>query len=113
MKAAPTLANLPFDVIDRLLTSLPDFATLSAAILTCKHVYNTFCNHPKSTMRAIALNITGPALSNAIDLIRWQTSVVQERDSEEVLGQPLHEETVLLGDNAATVAHLGRLYSIV
>ena len=110
--SAPTLANLPYDVIDRLLVVLPDFDTLAAAIKTCKHIYDTFCHHPKSTMRAVALNITGPALPDAIDLIRWQTSMVHDRDSETVLTQMTYEESNLLLENAATVDYLSRLYSI-
>ncbi|TCD70661.1 hypothetical protein EIP91_002382 [Steccherinum ochraceum] len=61
------LAHLPVDVIDRILVSLPDFKTLSAVIRTSKSIfYDVFQNHPVSITRAIAHNVAGPCLVQAL-----------------------------------------------
>lgn len=67
------LNSLPLDddIVDRILTFLPDFSTLGATILASKHIYNVFKIHPNSIIRAVAYNITGPALPQAIRLLRY------------------------------------------
>ncbi|GAW01124.1 hypothetical protein LENED_002703 [Lentinula edodes] len=58
------------DIIDRILLFSPTFSSLKATILTCKSFYHVFQTHPKSIVRAVASNITGPALPQALECIR-------------------------------------------
>lgn len=62
--------DLPADIVDRILTFLSDFKTLSAAIQTSKkHVYEVFQAHPKSIVLSIAYNIVGQALPHAVAML--------------------------------------------
>lgn len=61
---------LPDDVLDRILQFAPDFKTLRSAILVSKHFYEAYSEHPKTITRWVAWNITGPALPQAIRLVR-------------------------------------------
>ncbi|KAJ3866523.1 hypothetical protein EV359DRAFT_62230, partial [Lentinula novae-zelandiae] len=58
------------DIIDRILLFSPTFSSLKATILTCKSIYHVFQTHPKSIVRGVASNITGPALPQALECIR-------------------------------------------
>ncbi|KAJ3890799.1 hypothetical protein GG344DRAFT_65981 [Lentinula edodes] len=58
------------DIIDRILLFSPTFSSLQATILTCRSFYYVFQTHPKSIVRAVASNITGPALPQALECIR-------------------------------------------
>ncbi|KAJ3996684.1 hypothetical protein F5050DRAFT_1807507 [Lentinula boryana] len=58
------------DIIDIMLLFSPTFSSLQATILTCKQFYRVFQVHPKSVIRAVAYNITGPALPQALECIR-------------------------------------------
>lgn len=64
-------SDLPTDILDRVLMHLRDFNTLSAAIKICKSVYDVFEAHPKSIVQAVAYNIAGPALPDAIRVIPY------------------------------------------
>ncbi|KLO11362.1 hypothetical protein SCHPADRAFT_475542 [Schizopora paradoxa] len=44
----PTLENLPMDVRDRLLCTLPDEESLKAAVLSCKALHEAYELHKKS-----------------------------------------------------------------
>ncbi|KAJ3490514.1 hypothetical protein NLI96_g1395 [Meripilus lineatus] len=60
-------SDLPIDILDRILTFLPDFKTLSAVLRTSKHhFYQVFQVHPKSIVLSIAYGIVGPSLPYAI-----------------------------------------------
>ena len=56
---------LPTDVVHEILVNVPDLATLSAAIRVCQKHHDAFKAHPKSIVRAVLENITGPALPQA------------------------------------------------
>ncbi|KAJ7145255.1 hypothetical protein C8R46DRAFT_1360100 [Mycena filopes] len=58
------------DILDRVLTFLPDFSSLQATILSSKAAYTVFAAHPHSIVRAVAQNLLGPAILSAIHLIR-------------------------------------------
>ncbi|KAF9464131.1 hypothetical protein BDZ94DRAFT_1257074 [Collybia nuda] len=68
-----SLTSLPLDddIIDLVLTFLPNFPALGATILASKQIYNIFKIHPNSIIRAVAYNITGPALPQAMRLLRY------------------------------------------
>jgi len=65
-----SLDSLPLDVIDRILLLLPTFSALRAILLSSKSFNTVFKHHPNSIIRAIAYNITGPALPQAMRLLR-------------------------------------------
>ncbi|KAJ3766802.1 hypothetical protein FB446DRAFT_757070 [Lentinula raphanica] len=58
------------DIIDRFLLFSPTFSSLKAALLTCKQVYRVFQSHRNSVVRAVAYNVAGPALPQALAYIR-------------------------------------------
>ncbi|RDB14571.1 hypothetical protein Hypma_016314 [Hypsizygus marmoreus] len=64
--------SLPLDdyIIGRLLTFLPSFSELSAMILASKSFYAVFEAHPNSVIRAVAYNAVGPALPQALRVLR-------------------------------------------
>lgn len=58
------------DIVDRILTWLPDFYTLKSTILVSKSIHTVFEAHPKSIIRAVAYNLVGPALPQALRTTR-------------------------------------------
>ncbi|EMD41622.1 hypothetical protein CERSUDRAFT_110193 [Gelatoporia subvermispora B] len=71
-------SELSDDAIDHILTSLPDFRTYNAAIRASKHVHDVWNRHPKSTLRAIARNVAGPALPSALRLVRFVRATAED-----------------------------------
>lgn len=69
--------QLPLDLIDRILTSLPDFDTLCATILVSKSIYNVFKIRPTSIKASVTFNIAGPSAKQAMALsnIQWDLTV--------------------------------------
>jgi hypothetical protein len=87
-------SHLSSDVIDCVLTSLPDFATLFSTILVSKSFYQVFQAHPSSTLISVAATQIGPdALPYAIrlahfsrdDYLASRVTYVQEFPSERQL----------------------------
>ncbi|GLB38536.1 hypothetical protein LshimejAT787_0504010 [Lyophyllum shimeji] len=119
------LNSLPLDddVIDRILIFLPDYRTLRATILSSKAFYGVFQNHPHSILRAVSYNVTGPALPQALRVIRYSApepdaptdpsmtpSPRPWRESDPV--SPIRdEECRQLQQNAAVVCALEDLFS--
>ena len=65
--------DLPADVIDHILASLPDFQSLAAAIQVSKaYVYGTFKSHRRAILTSVVLNAAGPALPHALRAAVWQ-----------------------------------------
>ncbi|GBE78053.1 hypothetical protein SCP_0109350 [Sparassis crispa] len=60
--------SLNHDLVDRVLTDLSDFTSLSAAIRTCKLWYNAFQARQRSIVHAILVNAIGPAWPTALKL---------------------------------------------
>lgn len=83
------LSALPVDddIVDRIMTFCPTFGTLQSMILVSKAFHSVFQTHPKvrrllcyfdpigcslqSITRAVAYNIVGPTLPQALRLIRY------------------------------------------
>jgi len=59
MSMPPSLSS---DIIDYLLTSLPDSGTLLSTILVSKSFYEAFQAHPNSILTSVATNQIGPEL---------------------------------------------------
>jgi len=74
------------DIVACVLTSLPDFHCLASAILISKTVYNVFQQHPHSIVRAVAYNLVGPALPQALRFVRCQNARLHSRPVHELLG---------------------------
>lgn len=75
-----TLEDLPFDVLDRLLRSLPDFPSLRAATLSCKALHAAYALRKKSIFDDVVKNEAGPAMRYALAVAR---GMVQKSDAEE------------------------------
>jgi hypothetical protein len=123
------LSSLPLDddIIDRILTFLPSFSALGATLLASKRFHTVFKTHPNSVLRAVAYNVTGPALPQAMRVVRFlQKQPNSEQDSEQDSSSappptpwadtdpilPITgEEARKLTENAAVVASLEDLFS--
>lgn len=57
--------KMSLDVTHEVLCLLPDFRSLSAAIMVSKSFYDAFQSHPKSVVHAVAANAAGSALPYA------------------------------------------------
>ncbi|KAJ7262632.1 hypothetical protein C8J57DRAFT_1471175 [Mycena rebaudengoi] len=101
------IGSLNHDIVDRILSSSPTFDTLWAANGVCRSWYQVFRTHPKAITYSVAYNIVGPALPQALDLMR---RLVGSNDSEEIthLGSL---ERRRLAENAKTVSDLELLLS--
>ncbi|KAJ7721890.1 hypothetical protein B0H16DRAFT_1473640 [Mycena metata] len=74
--AAPSNATIgdvqvPADVLGHILSSCPDFTTLVAAVGVCSTWQRVFETHPTSTVLAVAYNVVGPALPQAVRFVRY------------------------------------------
>ncbi|TFK52524.1 hypothetical protein OE88DRAFT_1657834 [Heliocybe sulcata] len=72
MAASVARESLPVadDVVDYILRTLPDFDSLLALILVSKRIYHIYRRHSKSIRRSIAYSLVGPALPQALRLVR-------------------------------------------
>ncbi|KAJ7825568.1 hypothetical protein B0H14DRAFT_2517836 [Mycena olivaceomarginata] len=59
------------DVVDLILTLCPTFATLQSTILVSKAFYEVFKLREKSIIWAVAYNVIGPALPQALRVARY------------------------------------------
>ncbi|KAI0359090.1 hypothetical protein OH77DRAFT_1420643 [Trametes cingulata] len=82
------------DIVHEILTSIPDFQTLSAAIRVSKAFYDVFQAHPKLITHAIARNVVGPALPQAARLAHY---VHQRRPEGGDARVPLPDESYFHG----------------
>ncbi|KAJ7158967.1 hypothetical protein C8R43DRAFT_357122 [Mycena crocata] len=78
------LNGLPLadDILDRFFTFCPNFPTLRSMILVSKDWHRVFETHPKSIVREVVCNIVGPALPQALRVIRYRyptTSIPTEQ----------------------------------
>ncbi|KAH8823221.1 hypothetical protein DL96DRAFT_266684 [Flagelloscypha sp. PMI_526] len=66
------LSDLSTDIIDLIFSHLPDFETLRSAILISKRFSSVFDKHPKSIVRRVAQNVSGPPLNDLLTLVRFE-----------------------------------------
>ncbi|KZT19534.1 hypothetical protein NEOLEDRAFT_1141997 [Neolentinus lepideus HHB14362 ss-1] len=59
------------DIVDCILRSLLDFSCLLSVIVVSKRVYNSYHCHSASIRRSIAFGLVGPALPQALRLVRY------------------------------------------
>jgi hypothetical protein len=119
------LSDLPLDddIIDRILTFLPSFSALGAIILASKHFHTVFKTHPNSTLRAVAYNVTGPVLPQAMRVVRYSPKKFDSKQDSLSTPPPTPwaetdpispitgEEAQTLAENAAIVAALEDIFS--
>ncbi|KAF8898837.1 hypothetical protein BD779DRAFT_1485777 [Infundibulicybe gibba] len=116
------LTSLPLDddIIDRIFTFLPDFATLQAAVLASKSCYGIYKSHPNSITRAVLYNQLGPALPQAIRVLRFQipgdfttvTPGVNAWEESDIISPISSSECQELVANARDVHKLEDLFSL-
>ncbi|KDQ62628.1 hypothetical protein JAAARDRAFT_30540 [Jaapia argillacea MUCL 33604] len=111
------------DLVDRILTLLPDFSSLRSAIRISKAVHQVFQRRPNSIIRAVAENLVGPSLPQALRVARLQQhSIAKDKRGDFTLDELPAEEIVqnvvltstdaqLLAKNAPVVHDLEDLYS--
>ncbi|KAJ6517946.1 hypothetical protein C8R47DRAFT_1231619 [Mycena vitilis] len=63
--------DIPHDVLGSILASAPDFDTLHAAVRVCSTWHRVFETHPTSVLLAVARNVAGPALAQAMCVLRY------------------------------------------
>ncbi|KIY63486.1 hypothetical protein CYLTODRAFT_426059 [Cylindrobasidium torrendii FP15055 ss-10] len=77
------MESLPDDVLQDILEQCPDYATLSTATLLCKRLHDIAEQHPKSIAKAVATNLIGPALPQAMRVVRYRQMMSSASDTEE------------------------------
>ena len=83
---APPLSS---DIIDCVLTSLPDFTTLFSTILVSRSFYEVFRAHPTSTLASVAATLIGSeVLQCAIRLAHFNRDEYLESRTAYVQGFP-------------------------
>lgn len=116
-----SLPAFPFnaDLTDCFLMALPDFQSLQGFISSSKSVYSIFRCRQNSILGAVAQNQFGPALPQAMSLVRClgathSSRLAYELQREVVLSQDLtitSAQARLLRDHAAIVRTLEDIYS--
>lgn len=108
--------ELAADIIDRILTSVPDFSTLSTSIRISKQVYDVFQARPKSIILAVAYNVCGPALPDALQAVRYRLNEEETRllqTAQNLLQTPVtRDEANMLTDYADVAMRLEDLFSL-
>lgn len=107
------MEQLPLDLIDRILTSLPDFHTLFATILVSKSIYNVFKIRPTSIKASVTFNVAGPSMKQAMALsnIQWDPAV-EFYEEDNIKGYPTcRVQGRQLLDRAYVVASFEALFS--
>ncbi|KAJ7261073.1 hypothetical protein C8J57DRAFT_472549 [Mycena rebaudengoi] len=111
------------DIIDRIMTFCPTFGTLQSTILVSKAFYRVFQAHPKSITRAVAYIAVGPALPQALRVVRYPYYEYDTPDCDSSLMATAcpedhspsfisAEENVSLQENSRVVATLEDIYSL-
>ncbi|KDQ62629.1 hypothetical protein JAAARDRAFT_30543 [Jaapia argillacea MUCL 33604] len=122
MMRSYTSFPLDDDLVDRILTVMPDFSTLRSAIMISKAVHQVFQRHPNSIIRAVAQNIVGPSFPQALRVARLQqrpsAQYTREFTLDELPAEEIAQNVVLtptdarlLAKNAPVVHELEDLYS--
>ncbi|PBK97364.1 hypothetical protein ARMGADRAFT_1009399 [Armillaria gallica] len=71
------------DVIEQIFHCLPSFSSLQSTIRVCKDFYKIFNAHPRTIVRRVAYNIAGPALPQAMRLLRYRSEDDTDSSSSE------------------------------
>jgi hypothetical protein len=110
----PGANQFPLDIAHRILQSSLDFTSLASFALSCKSVHSVFKEHPKSITRAVAYNVVGPALPQALFLLKYD-SAQTIRDIDPVTNTEIDikpGQTAQLERNATVVHRLEDYFSL-
>ena len=106
LNMAPSLSS---DIIDHLLTELPDFATLISTILVSKSFYEVFQTHPSSILTSVATTqVTPEVLPCAIRLVHFNRDEYLASRADYVQNFP-SEKMFFNNDAPAVAPHLATL----
>ncbi|KAJ7721896.1 hypothetical protein B0H16DRAFT_1699480 [Mycena metata] len=86
---------------------MPTFKSLSAALRISKTWYAVFQTHSRSILRAVAENVAGPALPDAVRALRYSVSAKRKE-----VDQLTKQEYCRLVENAAVVRRLEVAFSL-
>ncbi|KAL1760193.1 hypothetical protein FB107DRAFT_287042 [Schizophyllum commune] len=67
-----TSLPLDDDILQLILCQLPDFKSLQSAICSCKALYRIFNTYPVQIEYAVATNVVGPAIPQALRTARYE-----------------------------------------
>ncbi|KAF7292595.1 hypothetical protein MIND_01157300 [Mycena indigotica] len=101
VSAASTLVSgvsVPYDVLDLILRAAPDFDTLHAAVGVCSTWHTVFVSARQSILVAVAGNIVGPALPQAVRYLRYPYPEKTPNDWSGIEGQENDEDSVTESD---------------
>jgi hypothetical protein len=111
-------SQLSGDIVYIILTALPDFSTLLSTIVASKDINTVFETHPSSIIRGVVDNQVGPALPQALRLVRLCELPDSERSLENtpeeagILDTPItRKQAWELGRNSRVTRQLEALYS--
>jgi hypothetical protein len=105
--------HLPSDILDRVLSFISDFKTLQTVLITSRALYDVFQAHPHSIVRAVAHNVVGPALPQALRVIRCDGNTLDVVLEDNVLSQAITPgEAQLLSQFSTTVNDLENIFSL-
>ncbi|KAL0061801.1 hypothetical protein AAF712_011318 [Marasmius tenuissimus] len=110
-----TIPLLDDDILNHILTFLPDFYSLKATILSTKTFYDVYKAHPNSIRRAVAENVVGPALPEALRFVRHRDPKDLETEDEVEADEsaPIMEEEIPeLVENARMFRVLEDVFSL-
>ena len=95
-----SLLSLPSDIIDYILTDIPDLASLKSAILSCHTVYATFTIRRDSILWRVYENAFGPAFPQTLTLVCvLETQDSTDLDNGNILQVFLNNEFEMIGEN--------------
>jgi hypothetical protein len=77
--------SLDDDVVDNILTCMPDFASLFAFAATCRAIRAVYVQHQASTLRSVASNTCGPEWIYALRPIRARAAREKMEAEQDVL----------------------------
>ncbi|KAJ7849487.1 hypothetical protein B0H13DRAFT_2088605 [Mycena leptocephala] len=110
------------DIVDRIMTFCPTFGTLQSTILVCKAFHRVFQAHPKSITRGVAYNVVGPALPQALRVVRYPCDGYTSDGDPSTMAEACpedHDSSVItaeeketLQENSRVVAVLEDIYSL-
>lgn len=115
-------SQISSDVLDHILTSISDFPTLLSFILVTKGVHTVFESRPNSIIRTVAEHQVGPALPQALRVVRLGDDANEQSVEKKELRNLHQEKDVLtsgitrqeawrLGQNSTVAYAFEALYS--
>ena len=87
---------LPVEILDQVLTSLPDFRSLRSAVTASRRLHEAYALRKKHILIDVEYNEVGPALRCAVALVRLMTIVERVRSESNFVNNEELEDIVNL-----------------